>query len=151
MNEFKRPKGINFSCSEEINSDELSSNLLLIVNFLQQTESFNKLNRYDDWWEHDGLHFYRDKIDFGELQKIVSLNGLKQEFKLGDFDVFIGIAPIDNVWYLRFYLDVEEDLGRFDITLSDEMAELFGKEIQNKLSIEMKKQPSETYYNSIIC
>jgi hypothetical protein len=151
MNEFIEPKGINFSCSKEIDSNELSNNLGFIVDFLEKINPNDQLHQFDDWWEHDGLHFYRGKTNFDELKKIVSISGLMQEFKLGNFDVFIGIAPIENNWYLRFYLDEEENLGRFDITFSDEMAEVFTNEVLEKLTVKMNQQPSETYYKSIIC
>ncbi len=151
MSKFVKPKGINFSCFEEIPIQELSENLLQIISFLTQIHPKLELNRYEDWWEHDGLHFYRGKVDFDELQRTVTSDRLLQEFKLGDFDVFIGIAPKNNSWYLRFYLDNEENLGRFDITLSDEIAEDFEKEILNKLTLEMKKQSAVTYYKSMIC
>jgi hypothetical protein len=40
----------------------------------------------------------------------------------GDEDVFIGVAPGDGTWYLRFYLAGDDEgfdlLGRFDITLA---------------------------------
>jgi hypothetical protein len=149
--EFIKPKGINFSCFEEIAADELSSYLLLLIRFLQQFQLNRQLNRYDDWWEHDGLHFFRGESDFNELQRIVSPNGLIEEFKLGDFDVFIGIAPFDNTWYLRFYLNYEENIGRFDITLPREFIRDFEEKFICKIALDMKQQDSKKYYDSIIC
>jgi hypothetical protein len=151
MPEFIKPKGINFSCYKEITTDELSKNLLLVVNFLQQAHPNTQLNRFYDWWEHDGLHFQGSNIIFDELKKIVLPNGLMQEFKLGDFDVFIGIAPIDNSWYLRFYLDEEENLGRFDITLPFDLAQNFKVEILSQFDKNIKEQNSKEFYRSIIC
>lgn len=151
MNEYVEPEGINYSCSKEIDSYELSKNLLLIVSFLKQINPFTELHQYNDWWEQDGCHFSDGKTDFEELLEMITQNNLQMCFILSDFNVFIGIAPKDNSWYLRFYLDEEENLGRFDITLPDEMAEVFEKEVLNKLTLEMKKQSAETYYNSIIC
>ncbi len=151
MNEYIEPKGINFSCSKEIDSLELSENLLLVVNFLEQTFPKAELRQYDDWWEHDGCHFYNSKTDFDELLKMVTQDELLFNFGLSGFNNFWGIAPKDNAWYLRFYLDEEEDLGRFDITLSDEIAEVFEKEILSQLSLKMNKQSAVTYYQTIIC
>ncbi|HTC95650.1 MAG TPA: hypothetical protein VK699_19560 [Terriglobales bacterium] len=70
-----------------------------------------------------------------------------------DDNVFIGIAPNDNSWYLRFYLNWDEEgfnlIGRFDITLPAELAERFRKDMTEPQAIELTEEDAQTYYESI--
>lgn len=154
MPEFKKTKGINFSCVEEISANDFSIALSKIVKFIKNLASFQKLERYDDWWEHDGLHFYRSSITLQDLFNIVSSPKSLSEAMTGDWYVFIGIAPVNNDWYLRFYLndeDGEDELvTHFDITFPNEIAERFKVEVLSKLNLEIQEQDAETYYQSII-
>ena len=154
MTAFIEPKGINFSCLEEISIHELSKILVQTVSFIQQIDSSIELQRYDDWWEHDGLHFYRGNIKFDDLFELVSSTDNLLEEMSGDFDVFIGIAPAECLWYLRFYLDSEESIenikGRFYITFPNELALKFKTEILYPSNLKFKEQDSEEYYKSII-
>jgi hypothetical protein len=72
----------------------------------------------------------------------------------GDFDVFIGIAPDNNSWYLRFYLDWDENnenlTVRFDVTFTNQIAERFKEEVLSGFTPGMEEQKSEKYYQSII-
>ena len=154
MSKFIKPKGINFSSTEDLSAIELSKVLCRTASFIQNLEPYTELERYDDWWEHDGLHFHRGKITFDELFKIINSPKNLLEGMSGDFDVFIGIAPKNNSWYLRFYLDWdtnEENLvGRFDITFPNELANNFDEEVLKQFDLEMKKQNVEDYYQSIM-
>jgi len=71
MATFYRPAGINFRSAEELPASVLSKMLCQTVSFLQSVEPYIKLQRYHDWWEHDGCHFHKDQIDFHELFQIV--------------------------------------------------------------------------------
>jgi hypothetical protein len=154
MVEFVRPNGINFSCLDEVPAVELSKALCMTASFIQQIEPYTKLERYNDWWEHDGLHFHRETISPEKLFEIVNSPKSLLESMPGDFEVFVGIAPQDNSWYLRFYLDWDEDdtnlVGRFDITFSKTLAESFKGEVLSRLNIKIKEQDSESYYKSIL-
>lgn len=154
MTDFIRPKGINFSCCEQLSPIDFSTALTKIANFIKEINTYDKLERYDDWWEHDGLHFHRNSISLEDFFKIVSSPRLLSEAMSSDWYVFIGIAPTNNNWYLRFYLndeDGEEDLvTHFDITFPKEIAERFKAEVLSKLSLQIKEQNAETYYQTII-
>ena len=143
MSVFVKPKGINFLSINVLSAVELSNVLCKTVSFIQQLEPYAKLKRYEDWWEHDGLHFYRDSINLEEFFKIVHSPKSILEAMPGDFEVFVGIAPENNIWYLRFYLDWDENeenlVGRFDITFSNELAENFEREVLNQFNLEIKK------------
>jgi hypothetical protein len=67
------------------------------------------LYRYEDWWEHDGMHFRRESIDIHRLFEIVKSPQSSLEAMPGDLDVFVGIGPENNTWYLRFYLAWDEE------------------------------------------
>jgi len=96
MTNFEKPKGTNFRCSEALGAAELAKLLCKIVIFLQNSEPYAKLQRYDDWWEHDGLHFYKSPIDFRQLFAIVRSPESLLEAMPGDDYVFVGISPGDG-------------------------------------------------------
>jgi hypothetical protein len=150
---FHEPQGINFS-SKEITAHELAWALCRTVSFLQFLEPHGvPLQKYHDWWEHDGLHFQKGSINFHELFRIVESPQSLLEAMPGDDNVFIGIAPDPNIWYLRFYLYWDEGgfdlLGRFDITLPTESAPQFKQRVLDSLDMQMQQQDAATFYNKI--
>lgn len=70
-----------------------------------------------------------------------------------DDDVFIGIAPSDNIWYLRFYMNWDDEgfnlIGRFDITLPLELASRFRDEVVKTSATPLSEQDSQTFYTSL--
>jgi hypothetical protein len=155
MATFVKPTGTNFRSADEVPSSVLSKSLCLVVNFLQSVDPYAELQWYLDLWEHSGAgaHVHKQQIDFHGLFKIIgSPRDLLYRMTTDD-DVFIGIAPTDNTWYLRFYLNWDEDgfnlIGRFDITLSHELATRFRDEVVKSLPAQLSEQDSQTYYASI--
>ncbi len=154
--DFIMPQGINLHSDDELLPDFLSNVLVETVGFLQSIEAQGaNLHKYADWWEHDGLHFGDGYIDFATLLLIVqSPSALLKAMPRG-FGVFIGIAPLDFSWYLRFYIDAEarngeEVFGRFDLTLREELMERYKAEVVRPLGMEMQEQEAGKYYQSII-
>lgn len=151
---FKEISGINFS-TDEIRAADLSNLLCKIVSFLQNLSPYEKLEQFDDWWEHDGLNFHKRTIAFQTLLDIVVTPKNIFEEMPEDFNVFVGIFSHNKLWYLRFYLDCDENIensnGRMDITLPEDLACLFETEIVDKTEIEFKSQDAQSYYNSILC
>lgn len=150
---FIEPEGVNFATDGEINAPSLARSLSRTTTFLQNQRPYIRLHCYDDWWEHDGLHFYREPIDYSLLfQTVQSPRSLLQAMS-GDDDVFVGIAPEDHSWYLRFYLHWDEDgyhlLGRFDITLPYSFVDSFRTDVIRALDIPMVEMSSAAYYLSI--
>jgi hypothetical protein len=154
MTDFIKPTGINFRCVDTLPAPDLARLLCRMVAFLQDIEPYAKLRRYNDWWEHDGLHFYKSPIDFNDLFGIVRSPRSLLEAMPGDEDVLVGMAPQGNSWYLRFYLCWDEDgfdlLDRFDITLPECLAEGFRNEVARDAGVEIKEQSAESYYQTII-
>lgn len=64
--------------------------------------------------KHDGLHFHRGQIDFDAFYTMVSSPRHLLESTPSDDSVFVGIAPADNAWYLRYR--VEWDNGESNLT-----------------------------------
>jgi hypothetical protein len=154
MNEFSKPTGINFSCVENVSAADLALALCKTASFLQADGPYILLHLYHDWWEHDGLHFYRRGIDFDELFKMICSPRALLEAMPGEDYVFVGVAPDDGKWYLRFYLFWDEEglnlLGRFDLTVPYSLQSEYQKEVVQKLTFAMAETESAAYYKSII-
>lgn len=118
---FSPPPGVNFHCRKDWPIAALSKALHQVCAFIQDFELDSPLTRYEDWWEHDGLHFNRGAITLHDLFGLVESPQSLLNAMQGDDRVFVGIAPADATWYLRFYADWDEQgselIGRFDITL----------------------------------
>jgi hypothetical protein len=153
MSEFIFPKGINYSCENEISAIELSNILCQTASFIQRLEPYEKLERYDDWFEHDGLHFHQKSLSFDDFFRIITSPKSLFEEMSGDDCVFVGIAPTNKSWYLRFYLEWDENdenlIGRFDITFPDKIAENYEIEVLRQSNVKMKKEFAERYFQSI--
>jgi len=153
MTRFIKPEGINFSCSDNLSASVLSQALCKTVSFLQSLNPYQKLHKYEDWWEHDGLHFYREEVIFDTFFNIINSPRSLLESMPGDEDVFIGVAPDDGSWYLRFYLAWDDEgfdlLGRFDITVPQALADRYLREVVEGINIRMKQQDTGDYYKSI--
>lgn len=112
-----------------------------------------KLNRFADWWQHDGLHFSEHPISFPYLFQVVRTPRALLEAMPGEPGVRIGIAPTDLKWYLRFILDwndAETALeGDFDITVPRELAPDFRAEVVSQLPFAMAEEEARKYYTRI--
>jgi hypothetical protein len=154
MSEFSKPQGINFSCVDNVSAEELALALCKTASFLQAVDPYVTLQRYDDWWEHDGLHFCRGETDFDGLFKMTRSPKELLQAMTADDEVFVGVAPDDGKWYLRFYLFWDDDgfrlLGRFDLTLPPRLEAEYQVEVVQKLNLEMTARESAVYYESII-
>lgn len=136
------PIGTNYSCKGDSKIERLTEALKKIVCFLQKLENNENLVRYDDWWEHDGLYFKKGIISFSKLLSIIDTPKSLCEHMPGDFDVFIGISNRKCSWYLRFYVDWDENdenlEGRFDITVSKGIIDNFENEVINKIDMDFE-------------
>ena len=146
--------GINFSIVGEISAPDLSELLCKTTNFLQKVSPDEKLEQYEDWLEHDGLNFHKKSIDFEELSGIIQTPKTIYDAIPEDFNVFIGIAPQNKFWYLRFHLGCDENIenavGRMDITLDENSAKLFEAEIINQTNFSFNRRNAREFYNSIM-
>ena len=125
-----------------------------MVSFLQSLNPYALLQRYDDWWEHDGLHFERGPIDFDALFTIVRSSKSLIEAMPGDEYVHVGTAPESNEWYLRFYVYWDEEgdslIGRFNLILRERLSNRFREEVLGELEIEIEEEDSASYYRAYI-
>jgi hypothetical protein len=152
--EFTPPQGINFSSAGDLPASTVSAELRRIASFLQNLAPYANLYRYDDWWEHDGLHFQKCPFDFHGLFEMVKSPRDLLAAMPGDEDVFVGVSPEKGIWYLRFYLHGDQDgfelLGRFDVTVPHELAERFRAEVVGQMHLRALEQDADSYYRSIM-
>lgn len=150
---FTPPGGINLHCPANIPIGDLARALCRAAAFLQNLAPYAPLHRYDDWWEHDGLHFYRAPLDLHGLFSLVESPRALLEAMPGDDDVFVGIAPMDGAWYLRFYAAWDDDgwelLGRFDITLPADLAAPIAETVRERIDLVLEQQDATAYYQVV--
>jgi hypothetical protein len=149
---FTALAGTNYHCTDEVPIAVLSRALCRVCSFLQNLAPSAQLRRYEDWWEHDSSHFEGGIIDLHSLFKLVESPRALLTAMQGDEFVFVGIAPEDATWYLRFYVYWDDEgwelLGRFDITLPSPIAEDFAATVLGEINIAMEKQDAQAYYKS---
>ncbi len=155
------PDGTNLRSSPCLASPMLSSALIQTVVFLKTIDKeHSELFRYDDWWEHDGLHLPRkdELIDFNILLRLVETPMSIIEAMTGENNVSVGVAPPNFQWYLRFYHDTDitgsrysngQRTGCFDITLPNNLVNAYRQQVILPLGLEMQTQGSIAYYLSI--
>lgn len=146
--------GLTFVPDEEVTPMELCHCLKMILEFLKEKDGDIKLTRYDDWWEHDGLMINKGHVDFNEIIQVVQNPELIEKEMPGDHYVKIEICPKDERWYLRFYIDIEDEdtvkYTEFDLTIPFEWAEEFKNKVAPNLDIEILSEPSLEYFSRIM-
>jgi len=156
MLRLPKPLRLNFHCVEDLPAGTLSASLRLVAVFFQTVDGDTNLRCHQDWREH-GVDFYpfmfEKRITFHDLFETVgSPRGLLSAAS-DDEGVFIGFAPDDDSWYLRYRLEWNEDgthlIGRFDVTLTREMAQEFKTTTLRDLPVVLEEQDAEAYFASI--
>jgi hypothetical protein len=132
---------------------DLALALCRVAAYVQQVEFHGAaLHRYADWWQHDGLHFYRAEIRVHDLFELVKSPQSLLYAMPGDEYVRVGVAPQSNAWYLRFYLSWDnsgfELLGDFDLTVPVAQVEGFRKQMA-ALKLLLHEQDATQYYKEI--
>ena len=162
---FVPPHGTNIRSEQRLALDVVSRALTGTVRFLRDIgPPEGRLIRYDDWWEHDGLHFNRPDgdIDFAALARMVETPDALRAAMDGNNDVYAGVAPMDFKWYLRFYHRQDGyyqppevpwvgagPFGCFDVTLPDALVEAYRRQVLVPLGIEAQEQEAIEYFISI--
>ena len=109
-----------------------------------------------DWRQHGvvGYPFQREKeITFHEF--FTSIGSPRDLLRVcsDDTNVFVGVAPSDDAWHLRFRCEWHEDgfelIGKFDFTLPKTMVEGFSSDVLPYLQISLKKQDEASYFADI--
>lgn len=148
---FEKPNGVCFFTPEAMDATELSRTLCKIVSFLQSRDPYVQLHRYDDWWEHDGLHFARGRLDFDGLFALLKSPKSLLESTPEDDSVFVGVAPENNQWYLRYRVEWNDEgtalHGECALILDRDYAELF-TELEGRTGL--KQVDSKAYYADVI-
>jgi hypothetical protein len=153
MSSFVKPQGICFLFGDELPATVLSNVLCKIANFLQGVAPLAKLHRYDDWWEHDGLHFHHGTIDFDALYRMINSPKNLLESTPDDASVFVGVAPDDNAWYLRYRVEWNDEetnlVGSCAVILPQPLADKFRVDVLQRLDAQAEERNSEAFYQEI--
>jgi hypothetical protein len=153
---FKLPDGINFRTASDLPLVGLSQCLCQVASFLQRIVGHAPLRRFDDWLEHDGLQFQveRAPLDVHGLFGLVGSAQSLDEATPSDEYVYVGVAPLDVGWYLRFRADWDGAgdslVGQFDITLPHDLAMRFRVEVVADLRCSITEESAATYYKRIV-
>ena len=148
---FQEPSGINFRPAMPILIKEMEDTLPLIWRFVSAKDPSPILLRYEDWWQHDGLHFEKGKITREVFSKMIGSKGEIIKSMSGDFNVRIGIASPKMEWYLRYYVAIEEDIldGYYDVTVPLTWENEFEAEVGMSLKTPFVKEDAEGFYKAI--
>jgi len=152
---FTPPNGVAFHIADEIPVVDLCALLRRVVVFLQDLGLCSpSLRLYQDWWEHDGLHFDKGSIKFHDLFAMVETPRAIFDATPDDNAVFVGVAPQDSRWYLRFRAEWDADekniVGRFDFILPSDLVAVFTREVLPAMKQPYEQMPSESYYKEVI-
>jgi hypothetical protein len=150
---FSPPAGVTFHPAGEISASDLCELLQRVVAFLQGLQlSSPKL--YHDWWQHDGLHFDRGTITFHDLFMMVETPRAIFEGTPSDDEVFVGVAPENTVWYLRFRAEWDAEgksiVGSFAVTVPMENAPSFATKVAAGSRHRLFEEPARTFYERVI-
>ena len=151
---YDPPIGTTFESDVEAPLDAVIQAANHILAFLQaQNIAPIGLCRYDDWFEHDGLHFRGTKIEFsdafGLFQTPMSLFEATPDEDL----VCIGIAPESNDWYLRarahWNFEGTSVVGMISITMIPDLADRFRESRSIQGAQILSEEESQAYFNRI--
>jgi len=151
---FTPPNGVAFHITDEIPVADLCASLRRVISFLQNLDvSSPRLRLYHDWWEHDGLHFDKGSINFHELFAMVETPRALFDATPDEHAVFVGIAPEDSRWYLRFRAEWDADekniVGRLAVILPSELGAAFKQEVVASVQLPLAEMSSEYYYKKV--
>ncbi len=152
---FSPPPGVTFHTTDDVLVAVLSTVLRRVASFLQGLQlSSPPLRLYHDWWQHDGLHFERQRITFHDLFGMIETPRAAFEATPDDHEVFVGIAPEDSSWYLRFRAEWDADdqsiVGGFAITVPCDLAAAFRAEVASSFEHQLVEEASESYYRRVM-
>jgi hypothetical protein len=151
---FEPPIGTSFTSDNDARPDVVIQTAARILPFLQaQNISPVRLRRYDDWLEHDGLHFPGPQIEFLDVFRLFASPRSLFEATPEDEAVCIGIGPESSDWYLRaraHWNSVDTELvGMISITMHLSLAQRFREEVQALSSLPLSEEESIAYFSRI--
>lgn len=124
--------------------------------YLGRNNLCGKIHRYDDWLQHDGLLFYKERFTYKKLKRILKNNKSFYNSRHGDYLVRRGYYDSRNRWYMRVYVSDSIDLktgeelwGDFDISISDYHIYKLKEILENEYSIKLGIEDAYTYFQRI--
>jgi hypothetical protein len=153
---FSPPSGLAFHTADaEVPAAGLVTALQRVAAFLQSLpRSTPHLWRYEDWWEHDGLHFDRGRASFHDLFAMIASPRSVLEATPDDFRVYVGVAPEDGAWYLRFRAEWDDEgrhvVGAFGVVVPAAAVNAFRTEVASRSETPLAEDASDAYYASLM-
>lgn len=124
--------------------------------YLGRNNLCGKIYKYDDWLQHDGLLFHKERFTYKKLKQILKNNKSFYNSRHGDDFVRRGYYDSRNRWYMRVYVSDVKDLkteeglwGDFDISISDYHIYKLKEIIENEYSIKLGIEDAYTYFQRI--
>ena len=148
---FEPPTGIAFHTEGEVRGDDLVATARRVAVFLEGFIcTLEPLRTFHDWWEHDGLHFEKTRVTFPELFALIATARTMLDATPDDDHVYLGIAPEECDWYLRFRAKRDETygeiMGTFGVIMPYDAAAVFKFEVEPRCEVDLIEEPSKTYY-----
>jgi len=148
---YQLPRGKTFSCD---------GSLLDILKDLRQVTIFirslhpkisTRFRLYEDWWLHDGLHFYQKEIGLNFLEDVFVSPKSFISNTPGEDLVYLGVSDHENTWYLRFTADTEFDedhiIAAYAFTCIDSIARKFWDQVVPKSKAAIRIMSSDEHCN----
>lgn len=124
--------------------------------YLGRNNLCGKIYKYDDWLQHDGLLFHKERFTYKKLKQILKNNKSFYNSRHGDNLVRRGYYDSRNRWYMRVYVSDMIDLrtgeelwGDFDISISDYHIYKLKKIIENEYPIKLGIEDAYKYFQRI--
>ncbi|AQR96544.1 hypothetical protein [Clostridium saccharoperbutylacetonicum] len=124
--------------------------------YLGRNNLCGKIYRYDDWLQHDGPLFYKERFTYKKLKQILNNNKSFYNSRNGDDLVRRGYYDSRSRWYVRVYILDRIDLkkgeelwGDFDISISDYHIYKLKEIIENEYSVKLGIEEAYTYFQRI--
>ena len=147
------PQGIVFHTDRENPIVSVSRDLCKVTAFLQELQPYAKLVKIYDWWQHDGLYFEKGTLNFHDLFGVVGTPRSLLEAMPGEDLVFVGISNNERSWYLRFFVDWDDEgerlLGGFSVTINSSLVDGFQFKLVPVLECPTQREGSEAYFDLI--
>ncbi len=150
---LEEPDGTNFHLKKCISLPKLCDALRPTLRFLRADAPTVKVLRFFDVMQRNDIRGSGFSI---ELDEVVQLVDTPSHFfggvSMGD-NMRFGFAPVTMKWYLRMHADWDEAgqevWGHFDLTLPEEMAKRYRREIVPGLGCRLVEEASVEYYERI--
>lgn len=140
--------------AEGVAASDLAHLLCHAAAFLQAVEPHGaQLQHFEDWLQHDGLHFPKGTWTFSHLFASVESPRALLQATPNDEAVCVGVSSASSSWYLRFRLVWDDEgyelSGSFALVIPPNLAARFQEEVSPRTPLRLHQTDSESYYQQL--